>query len=159
MKQKKRSVIRHPNAEGMRLTTRERRTQTPATTENNGDRIRFCVAQSSSSREVDRVQPSLCTLAFCCCAPRVSLSREQQAQPLNFPRLLSGFRLGSSRLDERHGGRWRAPGCAGMLEDTRGGLTGEWFWAGAHLSHSGSTRGAKKGAPGKSPPSRTPIGA
>lgn len=34
MKQKKRSVIRHPNAEGMRLTARECCTQTPAITEN-----------------------------------------------------------------------------------------------------------------------------
>jgi hypothetical protein len=147
VKRKKCSVIKRPNAEGMRLTARECCTQTPATTENDRDRVRFCVAQSSSSRKIDRVQSSLCTPAFRCCAPRVSLSREQQAQPLNFPRLLSGFCLGSSRLDKRHGGRWRALGCAGMLEDARGGLTGEWFWAGAHLSYTGSTRGAKKGAP------------
>lgn len=57
----------------------------------------------------------------------VSLSREEQAQPLNFPRLLNGFRLGSSWLEERHGGRWRPSGCAGMLDDARGGLNGEWY--------------------------------
>ena len=68
---------------------------------------------------VDRVQPSFCTPVCRCCAPRVSLSREEQAQPLNFPRLLNGFCLGSPWLEERHGGRWRPSGYAGMLDDAQ----------------------------------------
>ena len=119
---------------------------------NRGQR-RSCahgVAQVPSSREADRVQSLLCIPACRCCAPCVSRSSEEQAQPLNFPRLLSGCHLGSSWLVEKHGGRWRIFGCAGMLDRVRRGLNAEWFWASTHLSKLDSWGVRKRGLPGES---------
>lgn len=97
--------------------------------------------------------------SFRCCTPRVSLSREEQAQPLNFPRLLNGFRLGLPWLAKRHGARWLAHGCAGMLDQDSAGLNDEWFWP-AHTFPALSLEGCEKGAFQESPPlSTTPIGA
>lgn len=130
-KQNKRSVIMRPHAEGMRLTTGpgECCTQRPATAE----KTLIAVVEKGGGHQgrLGCVRPSDVRQPSRCCTPRASLSRAQQAQPLNFPRSLRGC---AARLIPARRATQRPLACLWMRRDVRStqrARKGAWLVSGS----------------------------
>ncbi len=155
MKRKKSSVIRRPNADGMRLMVWGSYTQTPARADNNGNRMHSMLYRSRHRGRLSAAG-ALCNSDPLLCAACVAVNRGAGSAP-EFPQIIEWL---PPRPTLARGETRRPLAHLWMHRDARPGLDGDWFWP-AHTCPALMVEGCdKKGAvQGNPSSSTTPIGA